>query len=160
MNLKKATPSLTKVDYLAMMEYYLRGMLGEWGDLALDFIQHNPTVVAAVLLVWMGLFAAGRWQLWRIRQESVKLVVAVAQELTATKPHLTSQELYERIYARWGERVGQWAWFVPHRLELWPVPATAQAVQQKFPFSPQWVAEVLRQHEIKLKEDERHTQAS
>ncbi|MCK6629138.1 MAG: hypothetical protein L6R45_28670 [Anaerolineae bacterium] len=142
-----------------MLEYYLKGMLGAWGSPALDFIRDHPTVVAAVLLVWLGFVAAGRWQLWRIRQESVKLVVAAAHELTATTPHLTSRELYERIYILWSERVGRWAWFVPHRLGLWPAPVTAQTVQQKFSFSPEWVAEVLRQHEIKLKEDGKHIQA-
>jgi hypothetical protein len=128
-------------------------MLGELGSPALDFMRHHPTVVAGILFVWLGLFAAGRWQLWRIQQESVKLVVTMAQDLNTVQPPLSAQELYERLYARWAELIGQWAWFVPHRLDLWPVPVTVKTVQQKFPFSPAWVAEVLHQQAIKLDQE-------
>jgi hypothetical protein len=134
------------------MEYYLEGILGGWGSAVLDFMRSQPAVVAAVLLVWLGIFAAGQIQLRRIERKSIGLVVRMAQELMAAQPGLTLPALYEQVYAEWRERVGGWALFVPHRLELWPAPVTAETVQQKLAISPKWLAEVLQQHGLMIEE--------
>jgi hypothetical protein len=127
------------------MEYYLKSMVGSWGGAVLDFMHKQPSAVAAVLMVWLVILAAGKLQLRRIEQKSVELAVATAQELLVSQPHLTLERLYDEVYARWRAAVSKWALFVPHRLELWPVPATVETVQQKLAFSPEWLAEVLRQ---------------
>ncbi len=138
---------------------FIKSMLGSLGRPALDFILNNPSFVTVILAVWLGVFAAGRLQLRRIEHKSVELVLEMGQELIAKKPHITARGLYKRIYPRWCEAMRGWAWFVPHRLDLWPVPVRPETVQQKLPFSPQWIAEVLRQHDIRLEENGSNTKA-
>lgn len=135
-----------------MFDALLRMMLGSWGSRALDFIVGHPTLVTSVFAVWLGLFAAGRYQLWRIERKTTELVVEMSRDLIAQKPHITARGLYKRIYPRWTESLRRWAWFIPHRLDLWPVPVRPETVEQKFPFSAQWIAETLRQHGIRLEE--------
>jgi hypothetical protein len=115
----------------------------------------RPSVVAALLLVWFGIFVAGRLQLRRIEQKSAELVITMARELLAAQPQLTVQGLYEQVYESWRAAVSHWALFIPHRLDLWPVPVTAETVQQKLPFSPDWLVEVLRRHGLVLEESGR-----
>jgi hypothetical protein len=138
---------------------FIKSMLGSLGRPVLDFILDNPSFVTVILAVWLGLFVAGRLQLRHIERKSVQLVVVMGRELIAKKPHITARGLYKRIYPHWCEAVRGWAWFVPHRLDLWPVPVRPEAVQQKLPFSPQWIAEVLRQHDIRLEENGSNTKA-
>ena len=138
---------------------FIKSMLGSLGRPVLDFILDNPSFVTVILAVWLGVFAAGRLQLRRIEHKSVELVLEMGQELIAKKPHITARGLYKRIYPHWCEAMRGWAWFVPHRLDLWPVPVRPETVQQKLPFSPQWIAEVLRQHDIRLEENGSNTKA-
>ncbi len=132
---------------------FIRSMLGNLGRPVLDFILNNPSLVTVILAVWLGVFVGGRLQLRHIERKSIELVLEMGRELIAKKPHITARGLYKRIYPRWCEAVREWAWFVPHRLDLWPVLVRPETVQQKLPFSPQWIAEVLRQHEIQLEEN-------
>lgn len=132
---------------------FIRSMLGSFGRPMLDFILNNPSFITGILAVWLSVFVAGRLQLRRIERKSVELVVEMGQELIAQKPHITARGLYKRIYPRWCEAVRGWAWFIPHRLDLWPVPVKPETVQQKLPFSSQWIAHVLRQHNITLEEN-------
>ncbi|MBE7556006.1 MAG: hypothetical protein HS126_33545 [Anaerolineales bacterium] len=138
-----------------MMELYLKSLLGGWGSAILDFMLDQPSVVAGLLLVWFAIFVAGRLQLRRIEQKSAELVVTMARELLVTQPDLTPEGLYEQVYEPWRARVSQWALFIPHRLDLWPVPVTAKTVQQKLAFSPDWLVEVLRRHGLLLEKSER-----
>jgi hypothetical protein len=139
---------------------FIRGMLGSLGRPVLDYMLDNPSVVTVVLTVWVGIFVAGRLQLRRIEQRSVELVVEMGRELIAREPHITARGLYKRIYPRWCEAVRGWAWFVPHRLDLWPVPVRPETVQQKLFFSPQWIADVLRRYGIPLEKNGNNTEAS
>jgi hypothetical protein len=136
-----------------MILAFVRGMLGSLGRPVLDFILNNQPLVSAILALWLGVFVAGRWQLQRIERKSASLVVEMGRELVAEKPHITARGLYKRIYPRWSQSLREWAWFVPHRFDLWPVLVKPETVQQKLPFSPQWIADVLRQHGIQLEEN-------
>ncbi|MCG2768690.1 MAG: hypothetical protein L6435_09965 [Anaerolineae bacterium] len=136
---------------------FVRSMLGSLGRPVLDFMINNPSLVTGVLTVWLGVFVAGRLQLRHIERKSVELVLEMGRELIARKPHITARGLYKRIYPRWSEAVREWAWFVPHRLDLWPVPARPETVQQKLPFSAQWIAEVLHQYGIPLEKNGSNT---
>ena len=140
-----------------MIKAFLESMLGPLRP-ALDFVFDNPSLITTVLLVWMGIFVAGRLQLGNIERKSTELVVAMSQKLIADKPHITSQGLYKRIYPRWAESLRDWGWFVPHRLDLWPVLVTPETVQHKLPFSPQWIAKALRQNDVRLEELENYGQ--
>jgi hypothetical protein len=43
------------------------------------------------------------------------------------------------------------AWFIPHRWELWPLPATPDIVQRRLDFTPEWLGEFLWLEEIKMR---------
>ncbi len=136
-----------------MFVEFIKSMLGSLGRPVLDFMLDNPSFVTGILAVWLGVFVAGRLQLRHIERKSVELVVEMGRELIAKKPHITARGLYKRVYPRWCEAIRGWAWFVPHRLDLWLVPVKPETVQQKFPFSPQWIADMLRKHDIQLEEN-------
>jgi hypothetical protein len=140
-----------------MLLAFIRSMLGSLGGPVLDFMLDNPAPVTGLLAVWLGVFVAGRLQLRHIERKSVELVVEIGQELIAARPHITAKGLYRRIYPQWSQSLRKWGWFVPHRLDLWPVPVRPETIQQKLPFSPQWVAEVLRQQGIRLEENGSNT---
>jgi hypothetical protein len=138
---------------------FIRGMLGSLGRPVLDFVLDRPPLVTGLLAAWLGVFVAGRLQLRHIERKSVELVAEMGQDLIAARPHITASGLYKRIYPRWSQSLRKWGWFIPHRLDLWPVPVRPETVQQKLPFSPQWVAGVLRQQGIRLEEDGSNTNA-
>lgn len=119
----------------------------------------QPILVTGILAVWLGVFVAARLQLWHIEWKTIELVVKMSPELVAEKPHITPRGLYKRIYPRWSQSLRKWGWFVPHRLDLWPVPVRPETVQQKLSFSPQWIAEVLRHRGIRLEKDGSDIQA-
>jgi len=134
-----------------MIEAFVRGMLGSLSPV-LDFLLENQVLVSSVFLVWLIIYGAGRYQLKRIEQRTIQLVVELGRKYAAENPRITSKTIYRRAYSRWAESLTRWAWFVPHRLDLWPVPVNADTVSQKFSFSPEWVAEVLRRHGVALRE--------
>jgi hypothetical protein len=140
-----------------MILQFVRGMLGSLGRPVLDFLLDNPPIVTGFLGVWLASFAAGRIQLERIKRKTADLVAREAAGHVSRKPHITSRGLYNRIYPQWAEVVSRWAWFVPHRLDIWPVRATPEAVQEKFDFSPEWIFDVLRRHDIRLDEHDQDT---
>ncbi|HEY89886.1 MAG TPA: hypothetical protein G4N98_09195 [Thermoflexia bacterium] len=132
-----------------MVEALVRGLLGPLSGL-LDFILDNPILISGILAVWLGIFVAGKLQLQNIERKTVELVLGTSPSLIAAKPHITSRGLYKRIYPRWETSLRQWGWFIPHRMDLWPVPITPETVRQKLPFSYQWIAEILAQHGIQV----------
>jgi hypothetical protein len=139
-----------------MIDAVVRGMLGSLSPV-LDFLLEHQILVSSVFLVWLIVYGAGRYQLRRIRQRTIQLVVELGRKYVADNPRITSKTIYRRAYARWAESLPRWAWFVPHRLDLWPVPVNADTVSHKFSFSPEWVAEVLRRHDVPLREFEERT---
>lgn len=140
-----------------MILQFVRGMLGDLWRPVLDFMLANPSIVTGFLALWLAVFAAGRVQVRRVARKTEALVVKRGEDLVRDKPHITSRGLYKRIYPEWSRKVRGWAWFVPHRLDLWPVPVTPETVQNKFPFSPEWISGILRRHNIRLDEHDRDT---
>jgi len=132
----------------------VKGMLGPFLAPVLDFILDNPAITSTVFLVWFVIYEAGRIQLRQIEQKTNHLVLQIGQTEIAQNPHITAQSLYQRIYPRWSESLPKWGWFVPHRLDLWPVPITTKNVTHKIPFSPEWIANSLREQNVSLAEPE------
>lgn len=136
---------------------FVKGMLGPLAPL-LDFILDNPAITSVVLLAWFAVYVAGRAQLWKIEQRTRDLVLQISQEAIARDPQLTAELLYKDVYPRWYEALPAWGWFVPHRLDLWPAPVTAKNVAPKIAFSPEWIADALREQDILLGESENRKQ--
>ncbi len=143
-----------------MIEAFIRGMLGSWGSRLLDLILSHPVIVSGILAAWLGLYLAGRLQLAHIERQTIEMVTRLSREMIARKPHITSRGLYRRIYPRWKEAVREWGWFIPHRFDLWPVPVRPETVEQKMPFSAQWIAETLTKHGIQLEQSNNDRQSA
>lgn len=135
-----------------MLEVMIRSMLGKSGGAVLDWLRVHPGVTTFIFALFLITYSLGRWQLHRIEQRTAQLVLEMSREWLAKKPNITAAGLYKRIYPQWSQLVGHWGIFIPHRLELWPVPVRPETVQRKLSFSPQWIAALLAKHGIQLKE--------
>jgi hypothetical protein len=135
-----------------MVRELVAQMLGGYGNALLVFITSNPALLALVLVAWFGVIFAGNLQLRRVERETVRLVVHESARLMAANPTITARQLHEALYPVWVAELRRWAWYVPHRWELWPVPAQPETVQRHFEFTPKWLRQVLserREHEQK-----------
>ncbi len=132
-----------------MMLQMVRAMLGPFVFIA-DWATANPLAWGAILFVWTGVWALGKVQQQRIANETTGLVLDMSHKLLAEKPTASAQDLYKAIYPVWAASLPRWAKFVPHRLEMWPVPARPEAVQQQLQFSPEWISRTLAEHEIQV----------
>ncbi len=131
-----------------MIRAMLHGMLGDYGDAIVNFMVEHPVAIAVFLGLWMGLILAAKLQLRRIKRETVRFVVREGTLALARNPNLTAAQLFDLLFPRWSVEVSRWAWFIPHRWELWPVPARLAAIEQKFQFSPAWLEQLLQQQGI------------
>lgn len=141
-----------------MIEVMIRSMLGKSGAAVLDWLRSHPEVTTAIFALLLTVYAMGRLQLRRIEQHTTQLVLDMSREWLAKKPNITASGLYKRIYPRWSESVRHWGLFIPHRLEIWPVPVRPETVQDKLSFSPQWIAALLAKHGLPLQAKEDNIQ--
>ncbi len=126
-------------------------MIGSWGRAVIGWALENPEVVGGLLTLWMVLFLAGSWQLSRIKERTNTLSLEEAKRLLEDNPDITISQFYEYLKPKWDKMVRTSAFFVPHRWELWPLPATPGVVQRRIDFSPEWLGEYLWLEEIKMK---------
>ncbi|NTV35528.1 MAG: hypothetical protein HGA53_01100 [Anaerolineaceae bacterium] len=134
-----------------MFEAIIRTFLGSLSPI-LDYIQNNPMVVSLVLGIYIAIYFAGRLQLETIKRKTTEMVLAYTREELKKKPNITSGGIFKHIYPLWEKEVGTWVKFIPHRTDLFPVPATAAAASKKLPFTPEWLVEVLKENKIELAE--------
>lgn len=137
-----------------MIETFIRGLLGPSLAPLLDFLETHPALVAAFLFVLVGLYVAGRVQLNNISNKTKTYVLNKYQEVIQRRPKITAAGLYKLIYPEWAEEVKTWGWFIPHRLDLWPVPVNAENVKSKITFDAKWVADILQKNKIELISEE------
>jgi hypothetical protein len=129
---------------------WLRAMLGPLGVI-LDFFSAHYEILTVILSLWMLFYAAGHLQVKLIEKRTALLVVDWSQRLLAADPQISLADLHKRILSAWLEEFKNWKYyFVPHKFDFWPVPATSQNVQVKLPLSPEWVAKVLKKNGISL----------
>lgn len=126
-------------------------MIGSWGRAVIGWALENPTPVGAFFTVWLVLFAASQWQLNRIKERTNILAIEQAQKQLGDNPSITVKQFYEALRPAWEQMVRASALFIPHRWELWPLPATPGIVEQRIDFSEEWLGEFLWLEEIKMR---------
>ncbi|MCE1254645.1 MAG: hypothetical protein LWX83_13980 [Anaerolineae bacterium] len=136
-----------------MIDAIVRSMLGPLA-IILDYIIQNPVIASIILFVYLSIYMAGYFQLRNIENKTTLLVLEFSKEEVKRKPNITSGGLYKKIYPTWEKELKTWGIFVPHRLELWPVPVSADVIKQKLSFNPQWIADLLKKNNITLVENE------
>ncbi len=131
-----------------MLLEIIYGLVGGWGRAVLEWISANPAPAGIFLLVWIALVLSGKRQLGVIEARTGPLVVEGARKALEENPNLTPGQLYTQIYPHWCQMARRSALFIPHRWELWPLPASPSIIRDRIGFTPQWLAHHLAIHGI------------
>jgi hypothetical protein len=127
-----------------MVQLVLQMALGEYGAAVTQWMLAHQTLLALGLALWFGLIAFAKFQLRQIETRTRQFVVSESRRALVQNPELTAAQLFALLYPRWSDQVTGWAWCVPHRWDLFPVPARLAAIQAKFQFTPELVQTCLR----------------
>jgi hypothetical protein len=114
-------------------------ILGPWGRAVIEWLLAHPAVLGSILAVWMGLMLWSQQSLRRVQNRTNALVLEGARKALAANPRLNSAQVYEQLYPEWCLMVRRSAMVVPHRWELWPLPATPSIVRDRIGFTPHWL---------------------
>jgi len=111
-----------------------------------DFSPWAGTVSA----VWLIFYISARRQFSRVRQGTVDLVLEQGRRAGQARPRPTVEALFVQLQPVWEAMLRRRAWFIPHRTELFPVPASPGTVARRLNFTPGWVGAYLRLNGIDL----------
>jgi PTS system galactitol-specific IIA component len=133
-----------------MLKGFFYAMTGEWGLAVIDFATNNPGFIIVFFGLWLSTFYLGRYQLNSIRRKTEAWALESSQRILALTPGITVDHLYEQLYPEWVVNLRGTAYFIPHRWEIWPVPATPRFVKGRIDFTPEWLGGFLWANGIKL----------
>lgn len=125
-------------------------LMGNWFRFAVEWLGENPVLTTVILGAWMLVFFAGRAQLNRLERRTKELALSYVKTALGENPKLNAKQLYKMLYPEWVDLVKRNAWFIPHRLELWPQPATPENAKEKLGFTPAWLNSFLKERGIDL----------
>lgn len=134
------------------MSYLLEWLLGSPGRSIVAYLETHPLLWTITIGVWFLFYLIGRLQLYQIRKKTDFMVVNEARQLLSIRPNTTANGIYKRVFPKWKSEVKKWAWYVPNRLEIFPVSSSPDNVLLKFSFTPDWVRICLRKNGIQLQE--------
>jgi hypothetical protein len=129
----------------------MRSMMGIFTPVW-DYVMAHSEQAFSLLAVWVGIYLIARYQVKLIKQKTAALCIEETKKILKKRPNLTSKGLYKEIYPIWEEKVSKFAYFIPHRLDFYPVRVNAKNVLEKFEFNPEWLAEVLKINGVNLPE--------
>lgn len=133
-----------------MLYEIFRSMLGAWSRAVVDWLQAHPATTALALSIWLSLFFAGKYQLHRLQVRTQVWAIENATAVLKQHPGITAQQLYDQLYPDWRQMLRRTAWFIPHRWELWPLPATPDRAAKRIDFTPQWLRNHLMENGIEI----------
>jgi hypothetical protein len=133
-----------------MLEGLFYALIGKWGLAAIDFATNNPGLILAVMALWLSVFFLGRVQLNSIRKKTESWVLDSARRILVDQPNINLGTLFEQLYPEWEQNLRGSAYFIMHRWEIWPVPATPRFVKDRINFTPEWLGGYLWANGIKL----------
>jgi hypothetical protein len=133
-----------------MLEGLFYALIGKWGLGVIDFATNNPGLILIVFGLWLSVFYLGRYQLNAIRSKTESWVLESAKSILKEHPGINEQKLYEQLYPEWEQNLRGSAYFIMHRWEIWPVPATPRFVKGRLDFTPEWLGGFLWANGIKL----------
>lgn len=123
----------------------LYAMLGPWSRDFIPWIVEHPYVLAIVYLAWLILFWLGKHQVKRVEEFLTEWVRGEAKELKAQHIQPDPDQLYKRASHELKQNLPHLAWFIPHKTEMFPVPARLDIVEKKINLSPDWIRNALKQ---------------
>lgn len=133
-----------------MLEGLFYTLIGKWGLGVIDFATNNPGIILVASGLWLTIFYLGRYQLNTIRTKTEAWVLESAKQILMEHPNLNAAKLFDQLYPEWEQNLRGSAYFIMHRYEIWPVPATARFVKDRIDFSADWLEGYLWANGIKL----------
>lgn len=133
-----------------MLEGLFYAMIGKWGLAVIDFATDNPTVILVIASLWLATFFLGRYQLNSIRAKTETWILESTNHILSETPGISVSKLYDQLYSTWETNLKGSAYFIMHRWEIWPVPATPRFVKDRIDFNPEWLGGFLWANGIKL----------
>jgi hypothetical protein len=133
-----------------MLEGLFYAMIGKWGLAVIDFATNNPGVILAISGLWLSTFFLGKYQLNSIRTKTESWVLEAANRILVKTPGISINKLFDQLYPEWETHLRGSAYFIMHRWEIWPVPATPRFVKDRINFNPEWLGGFLWANGIKL----------
>ena len=131
---------------------FMRSMMGAWFTPIWDYVMLHSREAFAILSIWVSIYLIGRYQVKKIKQQTVRFSIEQTKDILKKRPKITSKGLYKEIFPKWEQEVSNWAKFVPHRLDFFPVRVTPDNVLEKFDFDAEWLAEALKINGVNLPE--------
>lgn len=131
-----------------MIDAIIRGLLGRLEPIY-DYVLSHPALVTVVFAIFVGIYLTGLFQLKYVEKKTREMVIALALELLKAKPNITASGIYKHVLPRWETKLKKWhILFIPHRLDIWPVPASPANIISKMKFSAEWVGDLLEEEKI------------
>lgn len=126
-----------------MFQELLYTLIGSWGRAVIEWALANPVQVGLACGAWLIIIGASKLQLKWIKDRTESLMLTTASRLLEVNPRLPVDKLFDQVYPIWSEMVRKTALFIPHRWEVWPVPATPERVAGRLNFTPEWLGQHL-----------------
>lgn len=133
-----------------MLEGLFYTLIGEWGLAVIEFATNNPGLILFIFGLWIAIFSLGKYQLNSIRTKTESWVLESANRILTETPGISVTKLYDQLYPGWEMNLKGSAYFIMHRWEIWPMPATPRFVKDRIDFSPEWLGGFLWANGIKL----------
>jgi len=117
----------------------------------MPFFDIKPAVSFITFSIWLILFVLGRAQFNKIKKLTQSVIVEKANVQIKEDKEIILKEFYKQIYPSWCDLVKKSIWFIPHKTELWPMPAKPDYVRDRIGFNQEWTARILLDNGIELK---------
>ena len=110
-----------------------------------------PAITIIFTTIWLVFFVLGREQFKRIKANTQRIALENIVPALEKNKNLTVSQYYKAINKQWEEMVPKTAKFIPHKSELYPVPAKLETVRARINFSPEWLGAFLHLKGFTLK---------
>ncbi|MEJ2012686.1 MAG: hypothetical protein P8X64_10770 [Anaerolineales bacterium] len=134
-----------------MFQEMLYALIGSWGRAVIQWALANPVTVGLACGAWLAMIGASKLQLKWLKDRTAELALNSARAVLEKEPQIQVTKLYDRLSPVWTDMVRKTAFFIPHRWEIWPVPATPKRVAERLDFSPEWLGEYLWENGIEVR---------
>jgi len=114
--------------------------------------QFKSRNLADRFFIMVDFFLSGKAQLRSIEKISTNYVIQKYEELTAHNRKIRLDQFFSAISGDWENIVKGKVLFVPHRFELWPMPASPKYLAKRLPLTENWVGKVLIENGKELKD--------
>ena len=112
----------------------------------ITFPEIHPTVSVIIFSIWLIFFFWSRAQFDKVKEATTSLVLANIGEAKKLNKSLNIDQYFEILYPKFEEIVKANAKFIPHKTELFPMPAKPLYVKTRMNFTPEWIGAILKLH--------------